>query len=177
MSAIPTLQFEVKKDALRQTQAGLWKITFTVHPDDMPLDLAKAPMGAHYVCVLAPADYDPTEGSEPDLEAGFPVPPEPIRTHEEVGDGGVFMRRRFRELPRAQQAALKCQDADFQAWLNSLGNCCPNGDVAAVIVRKMCGVESRSALSTDAEAGKRWDALLLEYEQATGRFAVERRSA
>jgi len=43
-----TLNMEVKKDALRQTQDGIWKLTVTVHPSDMPVDLMMAPMGTRY---------------------------------------------------------------------------------------------------------------------------------
>ena len=85
-----TYQLECKKDGLRQTQDGLWKFTVTVHPDDMPDEILKAPMGTHYIVVFA--EYD---GGEPQEEE----------------------RRKFEEMPRSQQAGMLCQDKPFQQWL------------------------------------------------------------
>ena len=84
-----TYQLECKKDGLRQTQDGLWKFTLTVHPNDMPDAILKAPMGAHYIAVFA--DYD---GGEPQKE-----------------------QRKFEDMPRSQQAGMLCQDESFIKWL------------------------------------------------------------
>lgn len=84
-------------------------------------------------------------------------------------------QRRFEEMPRSQQAALKCQDDDFQEWIGARGR--PEHRETDTIhhLRERLGVESRSQLDTNAEAAKRWDALLLRYQQDTGRMAEERR--
>lgn len=80
-------------------------------------------------------------------------------------------RRSFDELPRSQQAGLKCSDERFKHWLAAGSS---GGDVAEKL-RDELGVRSRSELDTNAEAAKRWDALLLRYQQDTGRMAEERR--
>ena len=89
-----TYQLECKKDGLRQTQDGLWKLTLTVHPNDMPDEILKAPMGKHYIAVFAEYDAD-----NPQAE-----------------------RRKFEDMPRSQQAGMLCHDENFQKWLSVDGN-------------------------------------------------------
>ena len=88
---VVTYQVECKKDGLRQTQDGVWKLTITVHPNDMPIEILKAPMGRQYIAVFA--EYD---GGEPEQ------PKE---------------RREWGDMPRSQQAGMLCQDESFQAWV------------------------------------------------------------
>lgn len=94
-------------------------------------------------------------------------------------------RRRFSELPRSQQAALRCRSEDFRAWLtrsypNEWGGACEVAPealpdlIAAEAVRRLCGVVSRSDLDADERAGRRWDALDTEFEIDTGRMAEPR---
>src|SRR5687768_25811 len=55
-----TYQMEIKKDALRQTQSGDTKVTFTIHPADMPQELYADQMGQRYMAVLVPLNDDET---------------------------------------------------------------------------------------------------------------------
>lgn len=89
-------------------------------------------------------------------------PPSPEKT-------GAAERRAFSQLPLSQQAALMCERSDFQQWLN-----CRNADEAAEHVRFLCGVISRSELSTDAKAGGHWRELYGKFLADTGRVAEQR---
>lgn len=83
-------------------------------------------------------------------------------------------RRPFRSLPRSQQAALKCNDPDFQNWIGARGRPDMVGQDTARHLRERLGVQSRSELDETDAAGKRWDALLTEYEISTGRMPEPR---
>ncbi len=54
------LQFEGKKDALRQTQDGGVKVTFSINPVDMPPSLYADAMGQRYMIVIVPLNDDET---------------------------------------------------------------------------------------------------------------------
>jgi hypothetical protein len=78
------------------------------------------------------------------------------------------MTRDFHEMPRAQQAGIRCHDRDFQEWLGVPGKYLdtPRGaDFAAHIVRGQCGIDSRAELATDNDAAIEWDLMLKEYEE------------
>ncbi len=47
-------QFECKKDSLKQVQSGDIKVTFTIHPNDMPPELYTDAMGCRYMAVIVP---------------------------------------------------------------------------------------------------------------------------
>lgn len=68
-------------------------------------------------------------------------------------------RRRFADLPLAQQAALRCADARFQKFLNAA-----DADEAARAVRGACKVESRAELDAVAEAGGAWRRIEAEFQ-------------
>lgn len=73
-------------------------------------------------------------------------------------------RRRFSELPPSQQAALKCQDADFRIWLTQSGRTVArNADDAAEFIRLLCGVDSRSDLNTNPAAAAIWQETLRDF--------------
>jgi len=64
------LQFECKKDGLRQTQDGGVKVTFNVNPTDMPKELYTDVMGQRYMCVIVPLNDDETPREKPISHAG-----------------------------------------------------------------------------------------------------------
>lgn len=75
-------------------------------------------------------------------------------------------RRRFSELPPAQQAALRCNEPAFWRFLNERkGYAAQSADDAAEAVRDWCGVESRSDLNIVQGSGRsRWHVLNGEFE-------------
>lgn len=79
-------------------------------------------------------------------------------------------KKRFRDLPRSQQAGMLCADPAFQAFLRA-----SNSEDAAKAVRAWCGVNSRAEFDRHGDgSAESWDILLSEYEQRTGRLAEKR---
>jgi hypothetical protein len=74
-----------------------------------------------------------------------PIEPEKVRTP-------------FRDLPPAQQAAMRCNEPEFWKFIDGV-----NSDHAANILRRKLGIESRSQLNTNPLAAARWAALDTEY--------------
>lgn len=132
-------KMEVKKDGLRQTQDGLWKLTLTVHPDDFPQGMAMAPMGTRYMVGYAEIGDDDQ-----------PVARQERQKEEDPGKRAVT------------RAALLCRDSDFIEWM--LGRM-PDPDFmdveeeCAKVLRAKCGIASRSELSTNEEARRKFEAL------------------
>lgn len=146
MPDFTTHQMEVKKDGLRQMQDGTWKLSLTVHPNDMPTELMADPMGKLYMAVLAPVQ-----------DNGEPEPKE---------------RKPFGSLPRAQQAGMLCQDERFAKWL--IGTHGMPGDNPEQIVRDHCLVKSRADLDKGELAAAAWDRLVAAYRRDTGQLAEQR---
>ena len=84
-----SMGFEAKKDRLSQTQDGLWKVTFTVKPEDMQTAILNASMGTRYM--LAAVEIGDNEEAVPqDKTAG-----ERAKGHFET----------------------MCDDQDFRDWI------------------------------------------------------------
>lgn len=122
----------------------------------------------------------------PSADAGIT---EPDRTHlrsqpaasEGDKDAAPRQRRHFSELPRSTQAAMLCENPVFQDWLLSVNpnamipaGCDTSDEVAAFLVRRICGVTSRRQLDVQNDAGHRWDAWHARYRAETGQEAEQR---
>ena len=93
-------------------------------------------------------------------------------------------RRNFRDLPRSQQAALKCQDTEFQNWLQygyedrlckkwfdtKAGQIIDEGGtptgavVTDLVLKDVLGIDSKKQLDTSPVLGAAWDKLLASYD-------------
>lgn len=150
---------EVKKDGLRQMQDGCWKLTVTVHPNDMPTSLMTAPMGTRYGMALVEigdderplGDNDAVEASQEPTEAKKPRV----------------------ERTRSQMAAIRCGDNEWCRW-NSLPDLWDSEQVADWL-RQQLGVRSRKELDTDPVKAAMWDRINSQFKQATGRAAEQTR--
>jgi hypothetical protein len=95
--------------------------------------------------------------SDPGLlpERGHTQPPSP--TVSRIG-AGEAERRKFSELPYPQQAALRCNDPIFRAFLREMCSVvgASSPDMAAAFVRKHCCVKSRSDIQHDTAAEIKW---------------------
>ncbi|MGI9297059.1 MAG: hypothetical protein ACR2QC_04075 [Gammaproteobacteria bacterium] len=146
---------EVKKDGLRQTQDGLWKLTVTVHPNDMETSLLEAPMGTRYMMAMVQIGDDER-----------PVKPQ---------------KPKLRDLPRSRQMQKMCGVSEFQQFVGDLVYADPGASFIADDeyeatkwrVKQHLDIESSSELDTIREASLDWDVFLTEYEQATGRMAEQ----
>lgn len=158
---------EAVKVSYRQTKDGM-VVSFAIHPNDMPSELALAPVGTRVVLAIAAIGDD---------EQPAPIVATPRAKRSE------YDRRPFHTLSRAQQAGIKCSDAEFQAWLLDLdtphsvvGSLLdgPHTELAAAIVRHHCRVKSRGEFDANEMAGARWDAFLARFDEACGRIAERR---
>jgi hypothetical protein len=135
------LQFECKKDGLKQLQSGEWTLSLKVHANDVPADLLTAAMGTRYMAAIVEVGDD----EQPICK------PKDADTHR-----------------LSRQAAMLCQDPMFKAFLTSkrpaLAPQSINGDWAAGEVRRICSVGSRSEFDTNPEAAARWRDLKADYE-------------
>ena len=134
-----TVNFEVKKDGLRQTQDGIWKLTLTVLPEDMPIELMKAPMGSVYGLAMVPIDYD-----NPDAR-------ENRGTGKSEGEKVLALSH------------IRCKDKEFQAFIEKQSGLQNSGirmkgeyqtaeQWCVTSLRDYCNIKSRSELTTDVAA-------------------------
>jgi len=149
------IAFECKKDGLRQTQAGTWKVTFTVL--DMDERLTKAFPGTRYQAVLVEID-DSEMPVSPKEKIATPQPAEPDRH-------SAGAKRDWRDVPPTEQAGIHCNDAVFIAFLKEHRTYDWNeARDAAECVRMICGIESRKLLNTDHRARMIWHGLDSQFQ-------------
>ena len=76
-------------------------------------------------------------------------------------------KRHMSEMSYAEQSALLCQDYAFRTFLRTLGGAASvrNQNDAAEFIRDYCGVNSRSDITHDSNAGRRWTDLLGEWQR------------
>lgn len=172
---IPASHCEAVKLSYRQTKDGL-VVSFAIHPNDMPDDLATAALGTRYMLALAKIgdDEKPVAGSQPTKS-------------DKPGDLGqappaVKGKRSFADMAASQRSAILCGDPIFQEWI-SIRHQQP-WDItvdeeyrkkdAANLLRKACGIHSRRELDTDDQALEKYKALETSYLVSVGRIAGPR---
>jgi len=107
----------------------------------------------------APKQSNVSEAGE--SQSGNSVTPINARTAVAGTSPRERERKRFASLPLSQQAAIRCQDNDFKLFLNA-----SNAEDAAVKVRSLCGVSSRSELNELKNMASReaWFGILDSYD-------------
>lgn len=141
----PAINFEAKLYALRRSKDGVI-VSYVVHPSDVAQELLTADIGTRFMVAVAEIGDD-----ERPVEAAEDPRPGPAITIAAVKE-----RRKFDNLPLSQQAALRCADKRFQAFLEQLSCVTASEDGAAGYVRHLCGIDSRAELDHDKEAGGMW---------------------
>ena len=154
--AVPSSHCEAKKHAYRQTKDGI-VISFVLHPNEVPDDLALAPLGARYMLGLARIGDD-EEPLEPEQKPEKPKRP----------------GRPFADMPASEQAGMLCKDAEFQRWARGRGAEQNWGYIkgesgARQFVLDECEISSRRELDTSSIAEASWAALLAKFHADTGR--------
>lgn len=76
-------------------------------------------------------------------------------------------RRPFSTLPLSQQAAIRCRDKEFQAFLSeTFHNAWEMNEAdAAATVRQICQVESRTEFDTSGSAALDWEKVDLSFQE------------
>lgn len=140
-----SIQLELKKDGLSQRQSGDWSLRFTVAATDMDQRLAAAAMGTRYQAVLVEID-----------------------DNEEPVEHKAIERDKWRDLGPVKQAALRCKDPVFWAWLRETYPADQINDekAAAIAVREICNVNSRADLGKPGNQRQRvlWHQLDQAYQ-------------
>ena len=149
------ISFECKKDSLRQSQAGDWKISFTVQGIDMDERLTKAFPGTRYMAVLVEIGSD--ELPVQSAEAAQP------RQESKSSPAG---KRDWRDLQPQQQAGIRTNEPSFAAFLRETRpddwhEC---GDDPAECIRLICGVNSRAMIGVNQKARVIWHQLDIAYQ-------------
>ena len=147
---IPATHCEAKKHAYRQTKDGI-VISFVLHPNEVPDDLALAPLGARYMLGLARIGND-EEPQEPEQKPKRPGTP-------------------FDKMPPSQQAGILCNDVAFQEWANPIDQT-PEG--ARNYVLAYCEITSRRELDNLPRGDRGWPEILSNFRADTGRTAEQR---
>lgn len=139
--------------AYRKNKDGI-VVSFVVHPDQMPAELAVAPIGSRWVGALVQVGDDE-----------LPVQKEAAAKPRQVPKPDGAKRMDWREVQPAAQAGIRCAEPMFRAFLREVkkfGHC--DEQDAAVAVRDICGVASRSELGTLHAARVIWHQLDTEYQ-------------
>ena len=152
--SIPAAHCEAKKHGYRQTQDGI-VVSFVLHPNEVPDDLALAALGTRYMLVFTRIGDD----EEPQAP--------------EVKRPG----RPFTSLARSQQAGILCNDETFRHWASCvIGQ--PNLTFCVTRARQFvldeCSINSRRELDTSDSAATAWDILRGQFENAAGRTTEAR---
>jgi hypothetical protein len=129
-----SIALEVKKDGLQQRQNGDWMLRFTVSSLDMHPTIVAAAMGARFACVLVEID-----------DNEMPI------------DHKAEDRDKWRALGAVKQAGIRCKDPVFWAYLSEeqVDGTVLDEKGAAIVVRNICGVLTRSDLGKPGFADQR----------------------
>lgn len=147
------ISLEAKKDRLVQLQSNDWKVTFTVQTIDMDARLTQAPMGTRYAVVLVEIG-DNEEPVQKEARAA-------LRQADPPSSRPDGAKRPWRDLQPATQAAIRCNEPSFRAFLTEEHSFRPrqghdSADEAAEFLRSLFGITSRSELGTDPRRRVLW---------------------
>ena len=175
------LNCEVRKIAYRQSKDGV-VISLLIHPNEVPDELATAPLGTRYVLAMVELNDDETPversskverpavnrevaGSSPAAPAmkGGEANSAELRLHKtppasEDSTTPARARKSWHEMPPTMQAGVLCTDKSFQKWIGASSEL-----DAAHIVRRRCGVASRKDIQLTTAAAIIWRDIVSDY--------------
>lgn len=98
----------------------------------------------------------------PNPATGVPVA---IARLQETAKQQEKPKRSWSDIPRSQQAAMKCDDPDFRAFLTErMDYHVGDASAAAKTIRMICAVQSRADIDASERASKAWDSLYSDYQ-------------
>lgn len=83
---------------------------------------------------------------------------------QDVATPGARTRVAFKNLPLSQQCGIRCSDPEFEQFLRERRGPGDRNSMVPDIVRAICGIKSRTELSTNAEAANKWRALEMQFQ-------------
>lgn len=140
-------KFECKKDGFSQLQSGVTKVSLTINPDDLPIELLTDKMGQRYIAVLVPIGDDESPVQKPKSYAQQAV----MMCKDEV----------FTDYIKKTQK---------EPWfIPGMERDDPDEKKAEAYIRWYCNASSRSELIEGTEAGRRFKDL----QSKVGKYKVE----
>jgi hypothetical protein len=131
-----TLQFEAVKVAMKQDKTG-FILTLNVHPDDVPMELVRDFVGAHYQVVMVRLN-----GENKPMNRDVEYQRDPVRA-----------------------AGILCKHKGFAKFLIEAGQIFDDDERAvAQWLKEKLGVNSRSELKDNQAAAKRFWQIKEEFE-------------
>ncbi len=152
-----TITCDAIKIAYRQSKDG-FVVSFAIHPQDIPADLANAAIGSQWCLQLVELDEHgnandgtsvPSQETAPVAVTGEPSSAPDVGTlYQKHGE-----RRKFTNLPLAQQAGMLCADPVFRRFIvEELRLPCETEEEAKEAIYLRCGVGSRTEISGNKQA-------------------------
>jgi hypothetical protein len=143
------ISLEAKKDALSQRQSGDWKVSFTVQGIDMDPRLTQAAMGTRFAMVLVEIG----DNEEPVT----PAAKEPRAKPGQNAPSPDRVKRAWREIPISAQAAIRCNEPAFAAYLREEhpDEWHETGD-ADLCLKMICNITSKTELASNRKAATLW---------------------
>lgn len=87
----------------------------------------------------------------------------------EINDQEEPVQAEQETMKLSQIAGMMCNNPNFRAWLKQeFSEPFPDDEAAAVFIRVLCGVNSRSELDTSPHAASLFRTLLEDYDKARG---------
>jgi hypothetical protein len=155
---IPSVHCEarLKGIAKRHDKGGDWaQITLQVQPEDLPNELWQAPLGTIFMVAFARVGDNGRPVEQETKKATLKRPGQP-----------------FSKMPRSQQAGILCKDIIFQKWVRKEGQpfrYSESPDGARSFVLNECHIRSRRELNASDSAAEKWDNLVRQFMNVTGR--------
>jgi len=141
------------KIAYRQSRDG-FVVSFAIHPQDMPADLANADIGSQWQLKLVPLDeHGNAEKEVMEKPSPLTTPAAPAVPLERARPG-----KRWSEMKLGQQAAIRCGEPAFWKYLSEKCDypAVDSKDDAAQAVRELCNVATRRDIGADEFSTQAW---------------------
>ena len=165
---------EAKLHAFRKTQDGI-VVAFVLHPNEVPESVQLAPLGTRYMLALVEIGDDEQPKHKGSTAEAVPTAHDTSQTEmQPAPETSTPTTQPARATPLrnyAQQSGALCKSDSFILYLRErqrdlwaeLSDISDPYESAVKVVRKFCGVKSRSEIANGTEAEQRWLLMLSSY--------------
>lgn len=161
-----SIQSEMVLYAYRKNKDGV-VVSFVVHPNDMPAELATAPIGSRFVAVLVQIGDDelPVKQTRKAVVQNPKRTPHRVDARPEPHNPPARAKRDWRDMPYPQQAAIRVGEATFAAYLREEhpDEWHETGDADACM-KLICRIESKRELGIEGKRATLWFQLDSAYQ-------------
>lgn len=149
------LACEAKKHAYRQTQDGV-VVSFVLHPQEVPDELATAPLGQRYQLALVALNDDDTPREGMVQHTG----PRSIPATRLNNAQPARAKRSWDEMTPAQQAGMLRNDQSFGNFVREHWG---QDEEPKELIYRWCNVSSNAHIAIGTPAHQKWDDLVSRY--------------